>query len=179
MQEDSLAANAHLPNSISPSKMSQPFSILKEEVAAFAEGQLADAILTSNTTMRPEQFEGSSVDDATRALACLEIVQKLLSEHAPTCAIHQRLGFFVEKGQLMLQDRKPHWMKGIPLSHFTDSLNRHLLQWAENDVSEDHAGAIIWNACCAIWTDEEIKAGRLPKELDDLPYRRRESGWKS
>ena len=64
-----------------------------------------------------------------------------------------------------------NWMKGIPLSRYQDSLARHLLAFSEGDETEDHAGAIIWNACCMVWTDEEIKAGRLPKELDDLPYR--------
>lgn len=66
---------------------------------------------------------------------------------------------------------KNNWMKGIPLSAYVDSLNRHTLQWAEGDQSEDHMGAIIWNACAMAWTDEAIKSGALPKELDDLPYR--------
>jgi hypothetical protein len=67
--------------------------------------------------------------------------------------------------------RRNNWMRGIPLSHYMDSLDRHKLAIAEGDTSEDHAGALIWNACCLVWTDEEIQAGRLPKELDDLPYR--------
>jgi hypothetical protein len=69
--------------------------------------------------------------------------------------------------------KRANWMKGIPLSHYENSLTRHILAWKEGDESEDHAGAIIWNSCCMVWTDEEIKAGRLPKELDDLLYRRR------
>ena len=66
-----------------------------------------------------------------------------------------------------------NWMKGIPLSHYVDSLTRHQLAFAEGDLAEDHAGAIIWNPCAMVWTDEEIKAGRLPSTLDDLPYRNR------
>lgn len=66
---------------------------------------------------------------------------------------------------------KNNWMKGIALSHYQDSLTRHVLAWAEGDQTEDHAGAILWNAAAMVWTDEEIKGGRLPKELDDLPYR--------
>ena len=66
---------------------------------------------------------------------------------------------------------KDNWMRGISLSHYEDSLTRHILAWKEGDTTEDHAGAIIWNACCMVWTDEEIKAGRLPSSLDDLPYR--------
>ncbi|MFZ9725645.1 MAG: dATP/dGTP diphosphohydrolase domain-containing protein [Ilumatobacteraceae bacterium] len=70
---------------------------------------------------------------------------------------------------------KDNWMKGIPLSHYQDSLQRHLLQWAEGDASEDHAGAIIWNACCMVWTEEQVNAGKLPGELNDLPYRSRKT----
>ncbi len=66
---------------------------------------------------------------------------------------------------------KGNYLLGIPLSHFQDSLTRHTLAWAEGDTSEDHAGAILWNAAVMVWTDEEIQAGRLPKELGDLPYR--------
>lgn len=65
-----------------------------------------------------------------------------------------------------------NWMKGIPLSAYVCSIERHFLAIQEGAQDEDHAGALIWNACCMVWTDEEIKAGRLPKELDDLPYRR-------
>ncbi len=66
-----------------------------------------------------------------------------------------------------------NYMRGIPLRHYMDSLMRHLLAWHEGDTSEDHAGAILWNAATMIWTDEEVKAGTLPKELDNLPYRKR------
>ena len=64
-----------------------------------------------------------------------------------------------------------NWLKGIPLSHYVDSLHRHIQAFAEGDTSEDHAGAIIWNACCMVHTQEEIDRGTLPKVLDDLPYR--------
>lgn len=67
-----------------------------------------------------------------------------------------------------------NWMQGIPLSAFHNSTQRHLMQWAEGDQSEDHLGAILWNAACAAWTEQEIAAGRLPAELDDLPFRQRE-----
>jgi hypothetical protein len=64
-----------------------------------------------------------------------------------------------------------NWMKGIPLSHYQDSLMRHTQAWAEGDTKEDHMGAIIWNSVAACWTEDQILAGKLPKELDDLPYR--------
>jgi hypothetical protein len=66
---------------------------------------------------------------------------------------------------------KDNWMKGIPLSHYQDSLTRHTLAWAEGDKSEDHVGAILWNAAAMDWTEQQIAAGKLPPALDDLPYR--------
>lgn len=66
---------------------------------------------------------------------------------------------------------KNNWMKGIPLSHYVDSMSRHQIGIETGDTTEDHYGALLWNAATMMWTDEEIKAGRLPKELDDLPYR--------
>lgn len=68
-----------------------------------------------------------------------------------------------------------NWMKGIPLSAYVDSLERHFLAIQEGDESEDHYGALIWNSCTMAWTDNEILEGRLPKELDDLPYRKTNS----
>lgn len=65
---------------------------------------------------------------------------------------------------------KNNWMKGIPLSAYVDSINRHLLAIQEGQTDEDHYGALIWNACTMAWTENEINEGRLPKELNDLPY---------
>jgi hypothetical protein len=65
---------------------------------------------------------------------------------------------------------KNNWMKGISLSHYIDSLYRHAMAWAENDQTEDHGGAVLWNMATAIWTLDQIKKGNLPAELNDLPY---------
>lgn len=61
-----------------------------------------------------------------------------------------------------------NWQKGIPLSRYVDALYRHLWQFIENESSEDHAGAIVWNAMCLVQTKEWIDQGKLPKELDDI-----------
>jgi hypothetical protein len=61
-----------------------------------------------------------------------------------------------------------NWEKGIPLSRYVDSLYRHLWQFMEGDTTEDHAGAIVWNAMGMVQTDHWIKLGKLPKELNDL-----------
>ena len=61
-----------------------------------------------------------------------------------------------------------NWEKGIPLSRYVDALYRHLWQFMEGDTTEDHGGAIVWNAMSMVQTDCWIKEGKLPKELNDL-----------
>ena len=63
---------------------------------------------------------------------------------------------------------RDNWTQGIPLSRYVDSLYRHLWQLMEGDETEDHAGAIIWNAMCLTQTKKWIEQGKLPKELNDL-----------
>jgi hypothetical protein len=38
----------------------------------------------------------------------------------------------------------------------------------EGDTSEDHGGAVIWNAMCLVETKRLIETGELPSELNDL-----------
>jgi len=65
-----------------------------------------------------------------------------------------------------------NWMKGIPLSRYQDAIMRHTLAAAEGQTDEDHIGAILWNAAAWAWTEEAISSGALPKELDDLLFKR-------
>jgi hypothetical protein len=67
-----------------------------------------------------------------------------------------------------------NWMRGIPLSRYVDAIIRHTLAAAEGQDDEDHLGAVLWNAAAWIWTERQIIEGRLPAELDDLPFRRRQ-----
>jgi hypothetical protein len=66
---------------------------------------------------------------------------------------------------------KPNWMHGIPLSRYLDAIARHSMQMAEGDATEDHVGAVGWNAAGFQWTLEQIQAGKLPIELDDRPFK--------
>lgn len=61
-----------------------------------------------------------------------------------------------------------NWQKGIPLSRYVDALYRHLWQYMEGDTTEDHGGAVVWNAMCLVQTKDWIDQGKLPKELNDL-----------
>ena len=66
-----------------------------------------------------------------------------------------------------------NWMQGIPLSRYVDAIIRHTLAASEGLDDEDHLGAVLWNAAAWIWTEQQIVEGRLPAELNDLPFCKR------
>lgn len=84
----------------------------------------------------------------------------------PREAIH-RLAQLYERGAEKYDDR--NWEQGMPLSEMVDSMLRHAFQAAAGMDDEDHFAAVMWNAAGVITFQERIKAGLLPKELDDLP----------
>ena len=86
----------------------------------------------------------------------------------PVCALEAIAKRF-EDGSVKYA--RGNWMKGIPLSSYQNSLQRHMLKAAQGHTDEDHFGAMLWNAACWLWTEREIEAGRLPRSLDDLPFR--------
>lgn len=87
----------------------------------------------------------------------------------PPCLI-RRLGIHFERGARKYE--RANWLKGIPLSKYQNSAMRHIASWAEGDDSEDHLVAAIWNLACAMHTEERINKSTLPKELDDLVFRK-------
>ena len=62
-----------------------------------------------------------------------------------------------------------NWKKGIPLRRYLDSMLRHSFKFMAGIEDEDHLAAVMWNAACLLETQELIKLGLLPKELDNLP----------
>jgi hypothetical protein len=78
-----------------------------------------------------------------------------------------RLAKHFENGAVKYGDE--NWLKGIPLRRYLDSLLRHSFKVAGGLEDEDHLCAVIWNACCLLETQELIRQGKLPKELDNLP----------
>lgn len=60
-----------------------------------------------------------------------------------------------------------NWRLGQPLMGYFDSAMRHLFCWAMGWKDEDHLAAAIWNLCSILETEEFIKRGKLPPELDD------------
>lgn len=96
---------------------------------------------------------------------------KGLPSRVPPCALDSLEKRF-EDGAAKYNDDEhgPNWMKGIPLSRFFDAIQRHSRKAAQGHTDEDHFGAVLWNAAAWLWTYTEIEAGRLPAELNDLPF---------
>jgi len=63
-----------------------------------------------------------------------------------------------------------NWRKGIPLSRYLDSGLRHAMKFARGDRDEDHLSQCIWNFMCLAETQDMIREGLLPLELNDLRY---------
>ena len=84
----------------------------------------------------------------------------------PTIPI-RRVAEIYRKGALKYQNW--NWVRGIPLSRFLDSAKRHLDQFAEGQEDEDHLHQAIWHLMGLSHTQEMIRRGILPSELNDLP----------
>jgi hypothetical protein len=79
----------------------------------------------------------------------------------------KRLALVLQKGMTKYGAR--NWEKGMPLSRYMDSAKRHLDQFLEGHRDEDHAGQAYFNIMALIHTEEMIRRGLLPEELNDLP----------
>jgi hypothetical protein len=64
--------------------------------------------------------------------------------------------------------KRDNWKQGIPVSRYIDSLYRHLWAFMENDTTEDHLGAVIWNAICLSETVDMINDNSLSDTLYDI-----------
>lgn len=81
----------------------------------------------------------------------------------------KRLAQLYERGAEKYEDN--NWRQGQNLSSTADSMLRHAYDYLSGDRSEDHIGAVIWNAIALMWTEDAIERGFLPPELSDLPDR--------
>ena len=62
-----------------------------------------------------------------------------------------------------------NWEKGMPLSVFLASANRHLLQFMMGMTDEDHAAHCAFNLDAIMHGQEMIARGLWPAEYNDLP----------
>ena len=86
----------------------------------------------------------------------------LISPHA-----NLREGAWLAVGAEKYGER--NYEKGMPISECVASLIRHVEAYKLGSTDEDHMAAIRTNAGFILHFEEEIKAGRLDPELDDMP----------
>jgi hypothetical protein len=84
----------------------------------------------------------------------------------PTFGLH-RLARHFENGSKKYGDR--NWEIGQTLSRLLDSGIRHAFEYLQGQADEDHLAGAVWNLICALDTEERIRRGLLPADLDDLP----------
>lgn len=77
----------------------------------------------------------------------------------------RRLAVHYENGSKKYGDN--NWRKGQPLSRYYGSAMRHMVKWMLGWTDEDHLAAAMWNIASIIETEEMIRRGKLPAELDD------------
>lgn len=106
-----------------------------------------------------QEFQTGSVRDTRDGKGRFDLI--------PTDAM-RRLAVHYENGSKKYGDR--NWEKGQPLGRYLDSANRHLLHVLDGNTDEDHVSAVTWNMFAYLHTLNLIRAGKLPKELDDLGH---------
>jgi len=62
-----------------------------------------------------------------------------------------------------------NWEKGMNLSAYIDSLERHLAKLKAGRRDEPHASQVAWNILGYIYTAAQVKMGKRPAELNDMP----------
>lgn len=77
----------------------------------------------------------------------------------------ERLARHYENGAKKYGDH--NWRKGQPLGRYFSSAMRHMIKWMMGWKDEDHLAAAAWNILCIIETEEMIRVGILPEQLDD------------
>src|ERR1700722_8162340 len=112
----------------------------------------------NDTTPKKECFSTGSVRDTRIGKGRFDLL--------PARAL-ARLARHFETGAKKYGDA--NWEKGQPLSRFLDSALRHAFALKEGKTDEDHLIAAAWNLLCLADTQERVKEGLLPAELDDLP----------
>lgn len=77
----------------------------------------------------------------------------------------RRLYQLLERGADIYGAR--NYQKGMSMDRSIGSLERHVNDYKTGDTKEDHLAAIMFNAMVLIDTEERIKLGLAPKELND------------
>jgi len=104
------------------------------------------------------EFETGSRRDVRRGKGRFDLVNPIALK---------RLARHYENGGAKYGDH--NWELGQPMMSYIDSALRHLYSFVEGNRDEDHLSAAAWNAFAAIYTEEMVRRGILPPELNDMP----------
>jgi len=118
-------------------------------------GALFDGVVDSG---QRQSFDTGSVRDSREGKGRYDLI--------PGYPMY-RLARHFENGAAKYGDR--NWEKGQDLSRYLDSASRHLQKLIAGATDEDHPAAVIWNIMAFMETQERIRQGKLPAELDNLP----------
>jgi hypothetical protein len=108
-----------------------------------------------------QEFATGSRRDTNRGKGRFDLI--------PAYAI-KRLAQHYENGADKYGDR--NWELGQPLGRYLDSAIRHAFAFLGGSREEDHLAAVAWNALAYIETENRIRLGILPQELDDMESQR-------
>jgi hypothetical protein len=75
--------------------------------------------------------------------------------------------WIMEAGALKYADR--NWEKGMPISRYIESAQRHLAKYVMGFRDEPHLWQALWNVANAIHTQILVYIGVYPTEYYDLP----------
>lgn len=126
--------------------------------AADAEADVSPDQTVPRSTGPERHFSSGAKRDSDSTKPRLELISPFAKE---------RLGYLLAKGANRYGPR--NWEKGMPLSQFLASAERHLNKIKMGDTSEDHMAAVVFNIDAMMHGQEMIKRGLWPADYDDLP----------
>jgi hypothetical protein len=151
--------NDQIPGMVRRLTMSDVLSDMVASYFNFCESRLNRSLMMSDTQ---RVFSTGSVRDS--------VAGKLRYDLIPPTVL-ERLAKVYTHGAEQYGDR--NWEKGQPFSAIYGSLVRHLQNWMQRKpgakATDDDIAQVIWNAAALLFTEEQVKAGRLPAALDDRP----------
>lgn len=78
----------------------------------------------------------------------------------------RRLALTLERGAKLHGDR--NWERGMPISTYLQSALRHIFQYLDGMIDEDHLSAAFWNLMAAMHTEE--KHPELVDIVQECPF---------
>lgn len=103
------------------------------------------AFITKDSGER-QSFDSGAVRDTEKGKPRFDLI--------PPDAL-TRVAMLYARGADKYGDR--NWEKGMPVSRFYSSALRHLFQYGQGDIDEDHLSAVIFNCLAIIHFQEKDK----------------------